>query len=236
MRALAVLLSIFPSTDTSQTLTVTPAAVDQLVIHTEPSTTATAGQAFAVQPVIYVEDQNGNLQTSDNTTVVTVSLASGTGTLVGTKSVTVTGGVATFTDLEEDTAGIISLSFSGGGLTSAASTNITVSPAAAYQLLISTQPSSSATAGQAFATQPVIDLVDKYGNLETGDDSTWHRNPGHRQRPLQGKTIETVGGVATSSGSLTRRPDHLAQLRRRAASRRARPTTCSSPGRRPPSW
>ena len=100
-----------PSTDTSQTLTVTPAAVDQLVIHTEPSTTATAGQAFAVQPVIYVEDQNGNLQTSDNTTVVTVSLASGNGTLVGTKSVTVSGGVATFTDLEENTAGIISLSF-----------------------------------------------------------------------------------------------------------------------------
>jgi len=69
------------STDTSQFLSVTPAATVQSVIHTQPSSTATAGQPFAVQPVIYVEDQNGNLQTSDNTTVVTVSLASGTGTL-----------------------------------------------------------------------------------------------------------------------------------------------------------
>ena len=191
-----------PSTDTSQSLTITPAAVDQLVIHTQPSTTATAGQPFAVQPVIYVEDKFGNLETSDNTTVVTVSLASGTGTLVGTKSVTVTGGVATFTDLEEDKAGIISLSFSGGGLTSASSTNITVSPAAPYQLLIQTQPSPSATAGQAFATQPVIDDVDRFGNLETGDNTTSITvTLATGNGTLLGTTAETVvGGVATFVG------------------------------------
>ncbi len=54
------------------------------MIHTEPSSTATAGHAFAIQPVIYLEDSNGNLETSDNSTVVTVSLASGSGPLGGT--------------------------------------------------------------------------------------------------------------------------------------------------------
>ena len=62
--------------------------------------------------MIYVEDQNGNLETNDNSTVVTVSLAGGTGTLQGTKSVTVAGGVATFAGLSDIKAGIISLQFS----------------------------------------------------------------------------------------------------------------------------
>ncbi len=191
-----------PSTDTSQFLTVTAAAVDQLVIHTEPSATATAGQAFSVQPVIYVEDQNGNLQTSDNTTIVTVSLASGSGTLQGTKSVTVTGGVATFTGLMENTAGIISLSFAGDGLTSAPSNSITVSPAAPFQLLIHTQPSPSATAGQPFATQPVVYEVDQYGNLETGDSSTMiTASLASGNGTLVGTTTATLsGGVATFVG------------------------------------
>lgn len=43
-------------------------------MHTEPSATATAGQAFATQPVIYEEDPSGALETQDNTTIVTASL------------------------------------------------------------------------------------------------------------------------------------------------------------------
>ena len=41
------------------------------MIQTQPSPTATAGQPFATQPVIYEEDQYGNLETGDNSTVVT---------------------------------------------------------------------------------------------------------------------------------------------------------------------
>ena len=58
----------------------------QLVIQTQPSQTAAAGQAFAIQPVIWEEDQYGNLETSDSTTVVTAYLASGTGPLQGSVS------------------------------------------------------------------------------------------------------------------------------------------------------
>ena len=61
------------------------------MIHTEPSPTATAGQAFAIQPVIYLVDASGNLETADNTTAVTASLASGSGPLGGTLEATAVG-------------------------------------------------------------------------------------------------------------------------------------------------
>ena len=172
------------------------------MIHVQPSTTATAGQAFEAQPVIYVEDQAGNLQTSDNSTVVTVSLASGSGTLEGTKTETVKGGIATFTDLVENTAGIITLEFSGDSLTAGPSNSITVSPAAPYQLLIQTQPSSNATAGQAFTTQPVVAEVDQFGNIETGDSATMiAASLASGNGPLLGTATETLsGGVATFAG------------------------------------
>ena len=88
------------------------AATGQLAIHTQPSPTATAGLPFSTQPVVYVEDQFGNLVTGDNTTQVTVtSLPSGSGPLQGTTTVTVSGGIATFTNLADNTAETITLHF-----------------------------------------------------------------------------------------------------------------------------
>ena len=170
-----------------------------LVIHTQPSSTATAGRAFATQPVVYLVDQNGNLETGDNSTVVTVSLASGTGSLQEPTSVTVKGGIATFTGLSEMTAGTIALQFSCGGLTGGPSYNILVSPATPFRLAIHTQPSATATVGQPFAIQPVIDELDQYGNIETGDSSTLiAASLSLGNGPLAGTTTATlVGGVAT---------------------------------------
>ena len=183
-------------------IVVSPGPAAKLVIQTPPSTTATAGQTFAVQPVIYVEDSSGNVETSDNSSTVTVSLASGTGTLQGTKSLTVHDGVASFTDLADTKAEIISLKFSDGGLTAGPSNNITVSPAAPYQLLLHTQPSTAAAAGQAFATQPVVYEVDQYGSLESGDSSTaFTVSLASGNGPLLGTTTVTgSGGVATFVG------------------------------------
>ena len=63
----------------------------KLFLETPPSGTATAGNAFTTQPVVYEEDQNGNVEIGDNSTVITVSLASGTGPLEGTLTATVSG-------------------------------------------------------------------------------------------------------------------------------------------------
>jgi len=176
----------------------------KLVVHTQPSSTATAGVAFATQPVIYEEDQNGNLETGDNSTVVTVALSSGTGPLRGTTTATVSGGVATFTNLADNTAETISLKFTSGSLTSATSGNIVVSPAAASQLVITTQPSSTATAGQAFATQPVVKEEDAFNNVITTDstNTVTAARGSTGTASLQGTnlTVTLTNGVATFSG------------------------------------
>ena len=95
------------------------------------------------------EDQYGNLETGDNSTVVTASLSSGTGPLQGTTTVTRLGGVATFTNLADDTAETITLKFTGGGLTSA---NVEHNRRSARRRpaswSIQTQPSATATAGE----------------------------------------------------------------------------------------
>ncbi len=129
------------SSDITHSLTITQPPASQWVIQTEPSTSATAGQAFATEPVVYEEDQFGNLITSDNSSVVTATLGSGSGPLQGTVTATVVAGVATFTNLADDKAETITLAFSGDKLAPATSTSIVVNPAAASQLVVTQQPS-----------------------------------------------------------------------------------------------
>ena len=192
------------SSDLTHYVTVTHPPATKLFLATAPSSTATAGTAFAAQPVIYEEDQYGNLEAGDNTTVVTVLLASGVGPLQGTLTATVSGGVATFTNLGDDRAEPITLLFASGNLTTATSGNIVVSPAAASKLVVTQQPSSSAIAGIPFATQPVVKEEDQYGNVITTDSAhtvTAARGAIGTDTLLGGPlTVTLSGGVATFGG------------------------------------
>ena len=143
-------------------------ATSSLVVSQPPPSSVTAGSPFGL--TVEAEDSSGNLITSFNGTV-TVALANNPSgaTLGGTLSVTAQQGVATFSGLTLTTAGSgYTLAVSSNGLDSATTTAITVTPAASSQLLIQTQPSATATAGQAFTTQPVVEETDQYGNVETG--------------------------------------------------------------------
>src|SRR5262249_41065884 len=120
--------------------------------------------------------------------------------LQGTTTVTASGGIVTFSNLADNIAETISLNFSSlPALTTVSSNNIVVSPAAATQLVIHTQPGALATAFQPFHPQPVIYIEDQYGNRETGDNSTQvtaSLNTG--SGPLSGtKTVTAVAGIAT---------------------------------------
>ncbi len=106
------------------------------MIQTQPSPTATTGQPFPTQPVIYEEDQYGNVETGDNTTQVTASLRVGTGPLLGTTTVTVARGIATFTNLADNTAETIILVFTGPGLAKATSSSITITDPPKAQVTI----------------------------------------------------------------------------------------------------
>jgi len=109
---------------------VNPAAANKLAMNQQPSTTAIAGVAFVQQPKVNVEDQYGNLRSADNATTVTVAAVNGGAvTLGGTLTVTVSGGVATFTGLNFTYATTIHLNFtSSPSYTAVASGDIVVSP------------------------------------------------------------------------------------------------------------
>src|SRR6185436_3470519 len=115
---------------------------------------------------------------------------------------TAVNGVATFTDLALNAAGTITLQFSSGALTPDTSANVVVSPAAASQLVIETQPSATATAGVAFSQQPAVRIEDALGNLLTADSTTVvtasiASGGGNLQGTL---TATALNGVATFTG------------------------------------
>jgi hypothetical protein len=90
----------------SATVTVTPAAADHLVFLQQPTDT-TARQTIS-PVVVAIVDQYGNVETDDNSDTITLSIGANPsgGTLSGTLTLTVTNGVATFSDLAIDLAGM----------------------------------------------------------------------------------------------------------------------------------
>jgi hypothetical protein len=92
----------------SATVAVNPAAADHLLFQQQPTDTA-AGETIAPAVTVAVVDQFGNVLTDDNTDTVTISIGAdpsgGTAMLGGTLTVTVSGGIATFSDLSIDLAG-----------------------------------------------------------------------------------------------------------------------------------
>ncbi len=154
-------------TTISQTATVvvTAGAASRLGITTQPSAVAQNGVPFAQQPVIQIQDANGN-SVSQSQVEVTVSIASGGGTLGGTVSQnTDNNGVATFEQLAiTGLVGPRTLSFAATGLMAATSDTINLIGGAATQMSIATQPSASVQNGIAFPRQPVIQLRDASGN------------------------------------------------------------------------
>jgi hypothetical protein len=90
----------------STAFTITPAAPDHLLFLQQPADTA-AGQTIRPAVTVAVVDAFGNVETGDNSDAVTLALGTNPsgGTLSGTLTVTVSGGLATFSDLSVDLAG-----------------------------------------------------------------------------------------------------------------------------------
>ena len=135
------------TTVASTNITMSTGAATQLVITTEPSPTDASGAALATQPVVQVEDSGGNVVTTNSSTVTANFTSGGVSLTNPTKAAA--SGVATFSGLALNAlAGNYTLTFSDGGLTTAVSNTITVSTGTATQLVITTEPSSTANAGR----------------------------------------------------------------------------------------
>ena len=186
---------------TTTPITVTPAVASQVAITAEPPASVTAGSSFGIQAAI--EDTYGNIVTSASN-AVSVALANDpTGaTLGGTLSVTASNGVATFSGLTlTQAASGYTLQASSSGLSSATSSAMTVTPAAATQLVITEQPPTSVGVNNGFGLQVAIE--DTYGNLVTSSSSTVKVALGNN--PTGAKlggtlSVKASAGVATFSG------------------------------------
>ncbi|MEY3537420.1 MAG: hypothetical protein RL645_234 [Actinomycetota bacterium] len=159
-------------------LRVTFAAADHLTITRQPVASVT-GSTLSTQPIVEIRDQYENL-VADSTATVSAS-AIGTGSAltsaanIGPTSLetTAVGGVATFTDLILTATPLTNfqLQFASNGIASATSNNVSVIADAPYALNISTQPVGAIT-GDALQSQPVIRVVDRFGNLVAQDNAT----------------------------------------------------------------
>ena len=159
----------------SNSITVAAGAAKVFVVTRKPGG-VTAGVAFDLHGRGVSDALPSNPATSFNDPV-TAALASGTPgtTLSGTLTVNASSGVAAFDNLFSNKSGSISLdATSDNNLTSPPTPSIPVSPGPSYQLVMFTEPSATATAGQAFGTQPVVYEEDQFGNVET-TGTTPHR-------------------------------------------------------------
>ena len=181
----------------SSSFAVSAAAASKLVYGIQPSN-VTAGVADSPSITVEVEDPFGNIVTSDSSSV-TLTVASGPGTLTGTLTVVASSGVATFSNVKFDTAGSYTLTASDGAVSGATSSSFTVSPAATSKLVYGQQP-SNATAGVADSPSITVDVEDPFGNIVTTDSSnvtlSVASGPGSTSGTL---TVAASGGVATFS-------------------------------------
>ena len=174
-----------------------------------PSNTA-AGATITPAVTVAVEDANGNVETTDNAT--TVSLAIGTnaggGTLTGGSAVKVAKGIATFTGLSINTAGTgyTLMASSTPSYTSATSAafNITGSSTGPPTKLAFVQGPSNTAAGATITPAVTVAVEDANGNVETTDNATTvslaiGTNAGGGTL-TGGSAVKVAKGIATFTG------------------------------------
>ena len=146
--------------------TLGPAA--KLGLTATPPATVQNRAAFSPQPVVQVQDANGNA-VAQSGTVVTAAITAGGGTLGGTATATTTStGAATFTNLSiSGTVAARTLVFSATGLTSA-SAQITTTPGPATTLAISSGNTQSGLAGTLLPVSPTVLATDADANGVSG--------------------------------------------------------------------
>ncbi|HEY6108659.1 MAG TPA: hypothetical protein VIV56_07130, partial [Gemmatimonadales bacterium] len=192
--------ALTPAASTAFTIATGPLA--KLVFTVQP-TSATAGVAIAPAVTVTGRDAADNTVTTfaGNVTVA-IGTNAGGGTLSGTLTQAATAGVATFTDLSIDKAGVgYTLAASSGIVTPVLSSAFTINPAAAAKLSFTGQPSLTA-AGSAITPAVKVTALDQFDNVATSfaGNVTVAIGTNANAGTLSGTTtIAAAAGVATFS-------------------------------------
>jgi hypothetical protein len=181
-------------------ITITPGAAKK-VAFTELPASGVAGVELNPPVIASVEDQFGNVITTDSSTV-TLTLNGGTFAGGGnTATSTAADGVAIFNDLVFSAAGSYTLTASDGPLTGSTSGSLSISggTGSSEQLVFSQAPTSG-TAGVALS--PTVKVaVEQSGSVVTSDSSTVTLTLSSGAFAGGGNTVtaQAVNGVATFS-------------------------------------
>jgi hypothetical protein len=155
----------------SNTITVNPGDPVKIGFVTQPAR-GIPNVAFASQPVVAIQDAQGNTVPTAGATTVTLALTTGTGTLTCTGGLSkgTSQGVASFTGCRLNQVGV------GFKITATAVGYATPVESTAFdvadRLGFTTQPSASTSAGVAFASQPVVAVRAGASNTAVNDQAT----------------------------------------------------------------
>jgi hypothetical protein len=177
-------------------------AATQIVFGVQPGNT-TAGATISPAVTVKVEDSNGNVVTTDTSNVtIAIGTNPGGGTVSGTLTVAAVSGIATFSTLSLNKAGVgYTLTAADDGLTKATSRAFNITPGTATQLVLGVQPSNT-TAAATISPAVTVKVEDSLGNVVSTDASnvTVAIGTNPSAGTLSGTTtVAAVSGTATFS-------------------------------------
>ena len=149
----------------SFTATALPGNAGGLRIAVQPSSPTPSGSAFGTQPIVQLEDQNGN-PTPQAGVTVTATVSSGpSGSLTNATATSDASGRAAFSGLAlTGQVGNYTLSFSASGLTGVTTSPFAITVGPATRLAVTTQPSTLARSRAPLVIQPAVQVQDPSGN------------------------------------------------------------------------
>lgn len=180
------------------------AAPPMLHLATPPPPWTLSGATLSPQPVIQIQDENGN-NIALSGKVVTVSLTSGSGTLSGTTSATTdAGGKATWSDLVlTGPVGPYTLSFSATGMQTVSSA-ISITTGPPTTLALNGGGGQSAQAGTTLPVAPSVKVTDANSNPVGGIPVLFQVTAGGGS--VTGASATTDGSGVATVGSWTLGP------------------------------
>lgn len=187
---------------TLPSVTVSSGAASSLVFSTQPSH-GTAGVNLPTQPVVRIRDANGNAVSSFSGAVNLSAFSDTACTVPVSSALNITStnavaGIATFSGLQVLKTSVRSIRASDG-VRSACSSTLSINPSSIDSLSVTTLPvPTSITAGTDFSTQPVMQILDVYGNRVTTDSTSTVSLGAHSTNNCSGAAVSGgLGGTST---------------------------------------
>jgi hypothetical protein len=203
----AGLIACSPGTPPTTSPQGTQSTAVKLVFTTQP-VGAEAGAFFATPPTVAAVDINGNVAAGSHrviTLAVTGVTAEPPVTLFGGTKMTSENGIFAFKELSVNKAGTYTLTATVSDLTPAVSDPFTIVPVQGAKLVFSTRI-AGASAGEGFAAQPAVTVLDRYGNTAYGSTAVVSLylvavTPESYDATLSGMTkVKFVNGAASFTG------------------------------------